>query len=289
MWPQIIPKFEADNSCKVEVEQVAGQQEYLQKLQTLVAAGQVGDIAHVFTGDSSFQMFFSSGMLVGLDKYISDDKFDLNQYFKFCIDVMKVDGKIGGLPFKGHPSRCGIFYNKDLFDAAGIKVPTNDSSYDDLTAAAKKLHKASASGDVDVFGWCNPGRNDLEWYIVSHSRRAAATGVTCSSKTARSRGMAEPRRTVGVALDVRHDEHAQGDVEPAGNQPSSERPVSLRASWRCFKPILDRRRRTRSSTSSSGECRSRQRGRKVGAARWHRPTWWRSRSTARLRTWVGSC
>src|SRR5512144_832408 len=120
-------------------------------------------------------MFSSSGMLIGLDKYIADHKFDLNQYYKFCIDIMKVDGKMGGLPFKGHPSRCGIFYNKDLFDAAGIKVPTNDSTYDDLTAAAKKLHKVGAGGDVDTFGWCNPGRNDLEWYIVL-TRAGGASG-----------------------------------------------------------------------------------------------------------------
>jgi len=191
MWPQILPKFEQENNAKVELEQVAGQQEYLQKLQTLVAAGQVGDVAHVFTGDSSFQMFFSSGMLVSLEKFVADDKFDLNQYYKFCVDICKVDGKLGGLPFKGHPSRCGIFYNKDLFDAAGIKVPTNDSSYDDLVAAAKKLHKASASGDVDVFGWSNPGKNDLEWYIVL-TRAGGATGSDLFIEDGKKSGMQNP-------------------------------------------------------------------------------------------------
>lgn len=164
MWAAVLPKFGQENNAKVELEQVPGN-EHIQKIQTLAAGDQLGDVIHVFTGDSSFQMFFSSGVLVGLDEYINADKYDMNQYYKFCADGCKVDGKYGGLPFKGHPSRCGIFYNKDLFDAAGVKVPTNDSTYDDLVAAAKKLHKQSGS-DVEVYGWTNPGANDLEWYII---------------------------------------------------------------------------------------------------------------------------
>ena len=164
MWAAMLPKFGAQYNAEVQLEQVPGT-EHIQKIQTLAAGDQLGDVIHVFTGDSSYQMFFSSGVLIGLDEYISADNYDMNQYYKFCTDACRVDGKYGGLPFKGHPSRCGIFYNKDLFDAAGVPVPTNDSTYDDLVEAAKKLHKQSGS-DVEVYGWTNPGANDLEWYII---------------------------------------------------------------------------------------------------------------------------
>src|SRR5262249_39116763 len=96
-----------------------------------------------------------------LDKFIADDKYDLNQFYPFTIAITKLDGKVGGLPFKGHPSRVGIFYNRTLLEAAGAKVPTNDSSYDDLIEAAKKAHKP----DAQQYGWSNPGL-DSEWYIL---------------------------------------------------------------------------------------------------------------------------
>jgi multiple sugar transport system substrate-binding protein len=164
MWAQILPKFEQAYNAKVQLEQFSGG-EYIQKLQTLAAGGQMGDVIHIFTGDSSFQLFAANGVLVSLDNFIAADRFDLGQYYKYCVDSCKVDGKYYGLPFKGHPSRCGIFFNKTLFDAANVKYPTNDSTYDDLVEAAKNLHKVGSSG-VEVYGWTNPGTGDLEWYII---------------------------------------------------------------------------------------------------------------------------
>jgi multiple sugar transport system substrate-binding protein len=163
LWPAIVPKFEQENNVKFELIQVPGA-EHVQKIQTMVAGGQLGDVIHIFTGDSSFQMFFSSGVLIGLDPFIQKDNYDMNQYYKFCADICKIDGKYGGLPFKGHPSRVGVFYNKDVFDAAGVPVPTNDMTYEQLAEAAKKLHKQSGQ-DVQMYGWSNPAK-DPEWYIL---------------------------------------------------------------------------------------------------------------------------
>jgi len=132
MWAQVLPKLEQAHNVKVQLEQVSGHVEYIQKLQTLAAGGQLGDVIHVFTGDSTFQIFAANGVLVSLDDFIAADRYDLGQYYKYCVESCKVDGKYYGLPFKAHPSRCGIFFNRDLFDAAGVKYPTNDSTYDDL-------------------------------------------------------------------------------------------------------------------------------------------------------------
>jgi multiple sugar transport system substrate-binding protein len=130
-------------------------------MQTLIAGGQLGDVVHNFTGDSSFQLFFASGVTIPLDKFIADEKYDLKQFYPFTIAITQLDGKVGGLPFKGHPSRVGIFYNRTLLEAAGAKVPTNDSTYDDLIEAAKKAH----APDKQIYGWTNPGL-DSEWYIL---------------------------------------------------------------------------------------------------------------------------
>jgi ABC-type glycerol-3-phosphate transport system substrate-binding protein len=133
-------------------------------MQTLIAGGQLGDVVHNFTGDSSFQLFFASGVTIPLDKFIADEKYDLKQFYPFTIAITQLDGKVGGLPFKGHPSRVGIFYNRTVLEAAGAKVPTNDSTYDDLIEAAKKAHKVDGA-NVTAYGWSNPGI-DSEWYIL---------------------------------------------------------------------------------------------------------------------------
>jgi ABC-type glycerol-3-phosphate transport system substrate-binding protein len=160
LWTSYLPKWEQENNAKVELIQSPGG-EHVQKMQTLIAGGQLGDVVHNFTGDASFQLFFASGVTIPLDKFIADEKYDLKQFYPFTIAITQLDGKVGGLPFKGHPSRVGIFYNRTLLEAAGAKVPTNDSTYDDLIEAAKKVH----APDKQIYGWSNPGL-DSEWYIL---------------------------------------------------------------------------------------------------------------------------
>jgi len=136
--------------------------EYFQKLQTLAAGGNLGDVAHLFTGDMSYQQFFLAGIFIPIDDYINKEKFDLNQYYKYSLDSARVDGKLGGLPFKSHPSRVGLFYNEDLFAQAGLKPPTLDMTLDELTDAAKKMTKAGDASTATYgygFLW-----HDIEYY-----------------------------------------------------------------------------------------------------------------------------
>ncbi len=136
--------------------------DYFQKLQTLAAGGTLGDVVHLFTGDQSYQQFFVAGIFIPIDDYIAKDKFDLTQYYKYSLDGAKVDGKIGGLPFKSHPSRCGLFYNQSMFESAGVPLPNLDMSIDDLVTAAKKLTKAGdATSAMYGYGW---NWNDIEFY-----------------------------------------------------------------------------------------------------------------------------
>jgi multiple sugar transport system substrate-binding protein len=47
-----------------------------------------------------------------------------------------------------------LFYNKDMFDAAGVAYPTPDWTYDDLRNAAKQLTKdTNNDGKIDQFGF----------------------------------------------------------------------------------------------------------------------------------------
>ncbi|MGI8550985.1 MAG: ABC transporter substrate-binding protein [Dehalococcoidia bacterium] len=163
MLDKQLPLFQQANPGVSVTQEPFPGGEYFQKLQTLAAGGNLGDVVHLFTGDMSYQQFFTSGIFVPIDDYIAKEKFDLGQYYKYSVDGAYVDGKIGGLPFKSHPSRCGLFYNEDLFTQAGIQPPSLDMSIDDLVAATKKLTKP---GDVSTavygYGW---NWHDLEYYV----------------------------------------------------------------------------------------------------------------------------
>lgn len=68
-------------------------------------------------------------------------KFDVSNYFEGPVNSCTLDGKLYGVPF-GSNCLC-LFYNKDMLEAAGCKVPT---TWDELQETAKKCTTDSVSG-----------------------------------------------------------------------------------------------------------------------------------------------
>ena len=46
-----------------------------------------------------------------------------------------------------------LFYNKDMFDAAGLEYPTNEWTWDDLMSAAEKLTVKNEDGTYEQYGF----------------------------------------------------------------------------------------------------------------------------------------
>lgn len=127
--------------------------EYLPKLAAQFASDSVSDVVFLESDDEAFYCFWAAkGTLTQLDSFISRDKVDLKVFLPQAIDALKiVDGKIWGYPYTAFMARCGLFYNKAMFDQVGIPVPTDDWTYDQIADAAKRLTKRSG-GDVEVWG-----------------------------------------------------------------------------------------------------------------------------------------
>ena len=58
------------------------------------------------------------------------------------------DGNFYAVPFRS--DFWVLYYNKDLFDAAGVEYPSNDLTLEDYDALARKM--TSGSGDTKVYG-----------------------------------------------------------------------------------------------------------------------------------------
>ena len=115
---------------------------YTTKLYTMYSAGTPPD---VFGFGQNYMGFWARGMLLDLTPLITRDKYDLNQFLTGLPDKFKVKGKYYGIP---QLTTFGtlLFYNKNLFDAEGIKYPPVDWddrawTYDQMVEIARKLTK----------------------------------------------------------------------------------------------------------------------------------------------------
>src|SRR5919202_2883909 len=77
------------------------------------------------------------GALVDHYELLRRDKVDLNQYYKADLESWAWKGKLFGIS-----SQAGgevVLFNKALFNAKGVKLPTKDWTYDDMLVAARRL------------------------------------------------------------------------------------------------------------------------------------------------------
>ena len=162
-WDAAIASFEAAYpNIDVQLEDVP--QGYGDKLLAQFAYGTAPDIFQV--GDGDVANFAAKGVFEPLDAYISGEKgslpLDTSIFYSAIADIGKVNGSTYLLT-KDYSSLV-LFYNKDLFDAAGVAYPTADWTWDDFTAAAKALTVADASGAVTQWGVQLPdGWGDAYW------------------------------------------------------------------------------------------------------------------------------
>jgi multiple sugar transport system substrate-binding protein len=111
-------------------------EEASQKLTAQIAGGNPPDAAYVDAG--TVAAFASRKSLVNLDAYIGrSDVVDPKDYVEAFKVSTVFEKSMYGLPFDGEST--GLFYRKDLFEAAGIKAPPK--TWEEFSAAAAALTK----------------------------------------------------------------------------------------------------------------------------------------------------
>ncbi|HEU5314880.1 MAG TPA: sugar ABC transporter substrate-binding protein [Chloroflexota bacterium] len=118
-----------------------------EKLVAQIAAGDPGDVIWMSTGVGTYFEMAALGNNMNIDPLVAADKFDLKQYLPVAIDTAKiVDNKLFGLPSLMHPSHLGLFYNVNLFETAGVKPPTLNTTFEELAETARKMQSPSVWG-----------------------------------------------------------------------------------------------------------------------------------------------
>jgi len=108
------------------------------KLQQMIAGGMPPDLMMLNTGQ--FEAFGSRDALANLDERIAAESYDMSVYWPAAVEGCKIDGAVYGLP--KDISDHVIYLNTDLFEAAGIELPTNEWTWDEFREIATQLTDA---------------------------------------------------------------------------------------------------------------------------------------------------
>lgn len=104
-----------------------------------MAGGSAPDIGRI--AESYMPMLINKGQVADLTDYMAED-FDMSRYYEKTFENSAfVDGHYYGLP--SGLNYYLVYYNKDMFDAAGLEYPSSDwnkaSSFDEYREMAKAL------------------------------------------------------------------------------------------------------------------------------------------------------
>jgi multiple sugar transport system substrate-binding protein len=132
---QLASSFTKDNPNITVDVQLTPWETYWTKLKAAASGGAAPDV--FWMNGVNFQLYATNGVLAPLDDRIAADKVDLGNYPKSLVDLYTVDGKHYGLP-KDFDT-VGLWYNRALFDAAGVKYPDGTWTWETFKAAAAKL------------------------------------------------------------------------------------------------------------------------------------------------------
>jgi multiple sugar transport system substrate-binding protein len=137
-------------NISVSVEEVP--EDYPTKVFTLAAAGTLPDVVRVW--EPHVLELGRAGQLMDLQPFIdAEPDFDPEDLYESFYNFPVIEGKRYGIAddWNGHLA----YYNKDLFDAAGLDYPTEEWTWDDLVSMAREISDPDASvwGTGIFFGW----------------------------------------------------------------------------------------------------------------------------------------
>ncbi|KKC47083.1 MULTISPECIES: ABC transporter substrate-binding protein [Paenibacillus] len=208
--------MKAHPNVKVSIESVPDQ--YGTKLLTQIAAGQAPDVFQI--GDGDISMFMNKGSLEDLTSYIQGDNgIKLDDYYANVLDVGKLGDKYYTLP-KDY-SDLAVFYNKKLFDEAGLPYPQAGWTWEQLYDTAKKLTKKD--GDrITQWGVNLPGA----WTRAVLPLINAYGGSVISPDGEKFDGFMNSDGTV-KALELYQDMYQKDRISPSSTESAAFKGVDL--------------------------------------------------------------
>ena len=128
-------QFAADNpgyTCHIELQPIAN---YTENAVTAIVGGNSPDVVAL---DTLFlPTLMSQGLLQPMDDFMAANGITADQFTEVIFNAGQLDGTTYAIPYRW---TCNaLFYNKTMFDAAGVEYPTDNMSWEDFRALCEKL------------------------------------------------------------------------------------------------------------------------------------------------------
>lgn len=150
-YAETIERFNADYEGQYHVTTITTNlEEYYPKLNALVASNETPDVFIVSPGPN-LAVYVEPGVAAPLDDYLAADGWKDSFTSDAVFSQMTYDGKIYAVPL--NIAAACAFYNTEMFEAAGVKVP---ETWDEMLDACEKLEAAGYTPITISAGtaWC---------------------------------------------------------------------------------------------------------------------------------------
>ncbi|MGI6083220.1 MAG: ABC transporter substrate-binding protein [Limnochordia bacterium] len=153
IWVPVKNEFEASHSgIGIELMHVAGSMQ--EKMISMALGGQIVDV-WMSNADTALT-YYTAGITRPLNSLMENDAtFNRDRFFPAALEAYARDGIQYGL--SSHFQVTSVWYNKELFDRAGLLYPKDDWTWEQFRADAKKLTQDhNNDGLMDQWGLALP-------------------------------------------------------------------------------------------------------------------------------------
>lgn len=159
---QILADFTKETGIETDL-QVITWDSYWTLLEAGASGGDMPDVFWMHSNEAT--KYMSNDILLDLtDKVASSEKLEMDKFPSDIKEMYQYDGKTYAVP--KDIDTIALWYNKDMFDEAGIAYPDDTWTWDDLYDAAVKLTK----DDGSQYGIAmNPSNEQDGWMNVIYS------------------------------------------------------------------------------------------------------------------------
>lgn len=152
-WETVqFPAYEEETGVKVE-HVFVNHTDTLSTYMTWAASDSLPDAA-MLSADY-LNSLVTKGMILNLSDYTEANgiDYDFDRYFPNLLNAYKYEGDVYALPSDMDINM--LYYNKDIFDEAGVAYPTNDWTWEDLRENAKALTSGEGPNKIYGVNWGN--------------------------------------------------------------------------------------------------------------------------------------
>lgn len=120
-----------------------------------------------------------SGTYLGLKQFLDADGYDYTELFGESVEqVYNFDGDYYAVPYCNNINV--VWYNKNMFDEAGVEYPADDWTWDDFREIAKQMTSGEGANKIygammDYGGPSEGGGGDQYWQLIAQQKLGSFT------------------------------------------------------------------------------------------------------------------